>query len=321
MNFKTVLIKVIAPAPENLIAEPLGAGVNLTWDPSVCENAIGYKIYRRSGASGWEPGYCETGVPAYTGFRLVKEITDGAAISFRDDNDGTGLVVGVNYCYRVTATFFDGAESLASNEACAYLKRDVPIITHVTNDSTDLTVGRVFIDWAKPVDLDTIQYPGPYKYILQRNEGVVWSNPVQVAVFSGLNDTSYMDSSVNLNTFTDAYSYRVDLESETIGFIGSSHPASSIFVVADPTDRQVSLSWDPIVPWTNETYSVYQKDPGASDYQFIGSTRELSFKSSGLTNEQAYCFYVVSSGSYSIPGLPDPLINYSQLVCSTPVDN
>ncbi len=321
VNFKTVFISVIAPAPKNLLADPLGAAINLSWEVSSCENAIGYKLYRRSGESGWEPGYCETGVPGYTGFKLIKEMNGSSTTTFRDDNNGAGLVVGVDYCYRVTATFFDGAESLASNEACAYLKRDVPMITHVTNDSNDLTVGQVFIDWARPIDLDTVQYPGPYRYVLQRSEGTIWNNPVQVAVNSGLDDTSYMDRSVNLNTFSEAYSYRIDLESESIGYIGSSQPASSIFLNAIPADEEIKLEWMPNIPWTNYLYSVYRKNPGSADYQLVGSTTEQVYRDLELVNGQEYCYYVVSNGNYSIPGLPDPLINYSQLLCTSPVDN
>ena len=193
VNFKTVFVKVIAPPPQNLQAEALGNGVNLTWEKGVCENAIGYKVYRRSGESNWEPSYCETGVPPYTGFKLIETIEDVNTLEFRDDNFGNGLVHGINYCYRVTAYFIDEAESKASNETCAYLKRDVPIITHVSNDSTDLSAGRCLVIWSKPTELDTVQYPGPYKYVVIRNEGYGWGNPQTVTTLYGLNDTIYLD--------------------------------------------------------------------------------------------------------------------------------
>jgi len=321
VDFKTVFIHVISPAPENLVAEPLGMGINLSWDAATCENAIGYKIYRRAEPSGWEPGYCETGVPAYTGFRMIAELNGISNTDYRDDNNGAGLVVGVNYCYRVTATFYDGAESLASNEDCGYLKRDIPIITHVSNDSTDLNIGRVFVDWARPIELDTIQHPGPYQYVLLRSEGTVWNNPQTLAVFQGLYDTSYLDESVNLNTFGDAYSYRVKLESQSEPDLGSSQAASSLFLKTVPTDREIKLEWAPQVPWTNTLYYVYRKDPGGTDYQLIDSTVNSFYRDQGLENGLAYCYYLVSKGKYSIPDLPDPLINYSQLTCQTPVDN
>ncbi len=321
VNFKTVFINVIAPAPENLEATALGNGINLKWEKSSCQNAAGYKVYRRSGQSGWEPGYCETGVPYYTGFRLIKQLDGINDTAFRDDNEGNGLVHGVNYCYRVTAYFNDEAESRASNEACAYLKRDVPIITNVSNDSLNLQSGNVLVAWSKPIELDTVQYPGPYKYVLKRNNGLQWDNPQKVIELPGLNDTIYLDKSVNLNANNGPYVYQVDLESVTIGYIGSSQKASSIFVQTAPTDQEIKLLWAPVVPWENKFYVVYRKDQGQTVYDSIGFTPFVFYRDQGLDNDQKYCYYIKSVGHYSLPGLADPLINFSQITCAKPVDN
>ncbi|NQU34234.1 MAG: hypothetical protein HQ521_13470, partial [Bacteroidetes bacterium] len=284
VNFKTVFIKVIAPAPENLIAEPLGSGINLGWEKSTCNNAIGYHIYRRSGPSGWEPDYCETGVPSYTGFKLLKEIDDINTINYRDDNDGEGLVHGIDYCYRVIAVFFDQAESYASNEACAYLKRDVPIITHVSNDSTDLNIGKAMAIWSKPIELDTIQYPGPYKYLLYRNDGIIWpDNGELIATFSSLDDTIFHDGDVNLNTHNGPYSYRVDIENLTVKPIGRSQKASSVFIRTEPTDHEIKLLWVPKVPWDIEYSVIYRKDPGSTTYDSVGLTNYGYYRDKGLT--------------------------------------
>lgn len=321
VNFKTVFITVVAPAPENLQAEPLGTGINLSWGKSSCSNAVGYHVYRRSGQSGWEPGYCETGVPAYTGFRLIKEIDDINTLTFRDDNNGEGLVNGIDYCYRVTAVFFDEAQSYASNEACAHLKRDVPIITHVSNDSLDLNSGNVLVVWSKPIELDTIQNPGPYKYLLYRNDGIVWNNEKLIAEFYSLNDTIYLDNEVDLNTHSGPYSYRVDIESLTVQFERSSQKASSVFIRTEPTDHEIKLLWLPKVPWENEYTVIYRKDPGETDYDSVGVTNNKFFRDQGLTNYVEYCYYVKTVGHYSLSGLIDPLINFSQLTCETPIDN
>ncbi len=321
VDFKTVFIAVVAPAPENLQAGPLGIGINLSWEKSLCNNAIGYKIYRRSGPSGWEPGYCETGVPPYTGFKLINEIDDINTLTFRDDNFGEGLVHGIDYCYRVTAVFFDEAESYASNEACAYLKRDVPIITHVSNDSLDLSSGNVIVAWSKPIELDTIQYPGPYKYLLYRNDGIIWNNPDLIAEFNSLDDTMYLDVDVNINSHPGPYSYRVDIENLTVKPIGSSQNASSVFLQAEPTDHEIKLLWLPKVPWDNEYTVIYRKDPGETSYDSIDITNKNFYRDQGLTNYVEYCYYLKTVGHYSLPGLADPLINFSQLTCVTPIDN
>ncbi len=321
VDFKTVFISVVAPAPENLTAEPLGIGINLSWDKSWCSNAIGYHIYRKSGPSGWEPSYCETGVPAYTGFKLIKEIDDINTLTYRDDNNGEGLVNGIDYCYRIIAVFFDDSESFASNEACAYLKRDVPIITHVSNDSLDLSSGHVIVAWSKPIELDTMQYPGPYKYLLYRNDGLVWTDPELIATFNDLNDTIYYDSEVDLNIHSGPYSYRVDIENLTVKPIGSSQKASSVFVRTEPSDHEIKLIWLPKVPWENEYAIIYRKDPGETEYDSVGTTDNNFYRDKGLTNYVEYCYYVKTVGHYSLPGLVDPLINFSQLTCAMPIDN
>ncbi len=321
VNFKTVLVKVIAPAPENLQAGALGIGINLSWDKSICENAIGYKIYRRSGESGWDPDYCETGVPGYTGFNFIKQIDDINTTTFRDDNNGAGLVHGINYCYRVIAFFYDDAESYASNEACAYLKRDVPIITHVSNDSLDLQSGHGMIAWSKPTELDTIQYPGPYKYHLYRNNGLNWISPSLIASFNSLNDTLYYDDGIDLNTNDGPYSYRVDLESVPVGYVGGSQHASSVFIQTMPTDQEVKLYWYPEVPWENEEFIIYRKDPAETTYDSVGYSIVPFYNDTGLINNESYCYYIKAIGHYSLPGLFDPLINFSQLTCAIPVDN
>jgi len=321
VNFKTVFIKVNAPAPENLQTEAFGNGINLSWEQSICDNAAGYKIYRKSGESGWTPGYCETGVPAYTGFSLIKTIDGINTTEYRDDNSGLDLVHGINYCYRVTAYFSDDAESIASNESCAYLKRDVPIITHVSNDSTNLEGGHALVIWSKPIELDTIQYPGPYKYVVYRSDNLQWTNPVVVKEYSGLNDTIYLDNEVNLNTHNGPYSYRIDLESESIGYIGSSQRASSVFIQLLPTDQEIKLVWYPVIPWINDRYIIFRKGPGENVYDSIGISDVPFYRDIGLENDLEYCYYIKTIGHYSLPGLIDPIINFSQLACDQPYDN
>lgn len=320
VDFKNSTVKIIGPAPENLTATALGNGVDLDWDKEHCANATGYNIYRKVDSSGWDPGYCETGVPEYTGFKLIKSIQGVHNSAFRDDNLGSGLNYGIRYCYRVSATFYDGAESLASEEVCTFLKRDVPIITHVSNDSSDINDGRVVVIWAQPTELDTIQYPGPYQYTLYRNNGFSWNNPVEVTVLDGMDDTTWLDASVNLNANSKPYSYRVDLSSKTVGFIDSSQDASSIFLTLHPFNKALRLLWSFKVPWINEKYVVYRKNPGSNNFVIIDTTNKTTYFDKGLENNMEYCYYVKAIGHYSVSGIVDPLINLSQIACGVPDD-
>lgn len=321
VNFKTVSIKVISPAPENLTTEAIGTSIELLWDQVDCNKAIGYKIYRRSGFYGFEPGYCETGVPAYTGYVLIGETNRINDTAFRDDNGGIGLIQGIQYCYMVTAFFLDGAESYASEEACAILKRDVPVITNVSNDSTDLFSGRAYVAWSRPTELDTIQVPGPYQYKLYRSTGLVGGNLQEIFVKDGLDDTLYMDNGINLNSAGNPFSYRVELVSQSYGSVGFSQVASSIFLDVQPTDEQLILSWSLNVTWNNEVYVIYRRGPDETSFDSIGFTSTTSYVDSSLTNGQEYCYYVKSIGEYTAPGFVHPIINFSQIVCGIPVDN
>jgi len=70
-DLKSMNITVVGPAPKNLTASALGNSIQLKWNINQCSNITGYKIYRRNGFYGYIAGYCETGVPLYTGYQLI----------------------------------------------------------------------------------------------------------------------------------------------------------------------------------------------------------------------------------------------------------
>lgn len=316
--YKTISIRVVSPGPENLVAEAIGNSIRLDWDRVGCNKAAGYLIYRRNGYYGFIPGNCETGVPAYTGYVRIGQI-DGADITTYTDTQG--LIQGMEYCYIVTAWFNDGAESYASLEACTRLKKDLPVITTVSNDSTDLFLGQGFISWAKPTELDTVQIPGPFRYILYRSEDLSGGNLQQVATFSGLQDTTFTDSGIDMNNSGNPFSYRIDLESLSFGYIGSSQVASSIFLELYETDEEIQLTFAPRVPWTNDAYTIYRKLPGSAGYDSLSTVSGTFYRDTLLENGKEYCYYIRSTGGYSAAGFIDPIINFSQIVCGRPYDN
>jgi gliding motility-associated-like protein len=103
-------------------------------------------------------------------------------------------------------------------------------------------------------------------------------------------------------------------------FSGASPEASSVFLEAAPTDHAIVLSWDYLTPWNNYAFEIYRKDPGG-DYAFVSTTTDIEYRDSGLENGTAYCYYILTIGSYGIGGLPEPLLNASQVVCRVPLDN
>lgn len=321
-DMKTLNIKVIAPPIIGPLAEPLGNNINLTWQKPSCAEAKGYKIYRRAGHSGFSPDYCTTGVPLETGFKLIATTQGMNTSAYTDNNNGVGLVRGITYCYIVTYWFDDGAESRASEEFCAALKKDLPVITNVTVDTTSTTDGRISIVWSKPTELDTIQVPGPYKYIVYRSKDFSNAGKVEIAQFNDLNDTTYTDTGIN--TFDNPWTYTIELINNTPGnvfSVGFSVPASSIFLTTIASDQQITVNINENVPWANEHYIVYRRLQGETIFDSIATLSVRRFVDTALVNESQYCYRVKTIGTYGTPGYIDPLINFSQVRCDSPVDN
>jgi gliding motility-associated-like protein len=322
VNIKTTQIRVVGPAPENLMATALGNSITLTWDAYSCPNAKGFYIYRKADSSGWVHDYCETGVPAATGYARIDQVAGDSVITYLDNNHGAGLVRGVKYCYIITAYYPDKAESYASNEACARLKKDVPVITNVSVNSTGILNGSIYLAWSKPTEIDTLQAHGPYEYIVSRSRSDNPANFIAIDSLSSLNDTLYTDTL--LNTAAYSYLYRIDFENLTPGnrfLIGYSQIAASMYLTITPTDKKLILSWTHSVPWTNYRYTVYRKPQDASTFDSVGFSAGAAYTDRNLMNGKQYCYFIKSTGKYSSDGFVDPIINLSQQNCAIPIDN
>ncbi len=317
----STFIKVNGPAPKNLSAIAFGNNIKLNWNKSICTNAYGYKIYRRNGFYGYVHGYCETGVPAYTGYVQIATLPNVNDTTFVDDNNGQGLLHGIDYCYILIAYYPDGAESYASNEACAVLIRDVPIITNVTITNTNTTSGSDTVMWSKAIIIDTIQAPGPYKYLIYRSSGFTGSNLALIDSLNNINDTIYNDT--GLNTVNNPYSYRIDFYNDqpTNRFkIGSTHIASSVYLTLTPSDKKMILTYNFNVPWINQQYVIYRKNLITGVFDSIGVSSTTTYVDKDLVNGTQYCYYVKSVGNYSIGSIINSIINLSQQTCAIPID-
>lgn len=321
-DFFTTTVTVIGPPPQNFMATVQSNAIDLIWDRTECSQVTQYKIYRRQGPSGWIPARCETGVPAYTGFQLIATTSSINDTTYRDDNNGLGLVNGEDYCYRIVACYPDGAESKASEEVCEQLKKDVPIITNVSVNTTSPTFGSMYIAWSKPTEHDILQYPGPYRYLIYRSEQTS-NNMVLIDSTATINDTTFTDTLLNTQDFI--YYYRVDIYSvpnaSTRDLMGKSTIASSVYLRLFPTDNRVVLDWHELVPWNVNQHVIYRQNPSTLVFDSIDITSNLIYIDSGLVNQTEYCYKVKSIGNYTATSVISPLINYSQEICATPIDN
>ncbi len=333
VDYKSVFIRVIAPAPTGLTATPSGASITVKWNAEQCNDTIGnnrfigYHIYRKNSCDPYIHDKCQTGVSPQSGYQLIGS-TIRSVKTFKDNNNGQGLINGINYSYIVVAYYSDGSQSYASVNICAKLKRDVPIITNVSIISTGKK-DSIWTHWIKPKatgnNLDTIANPPPYEYRLMRAAGFnpASSSFTKVAsymypTFYSLTDTGYV--STNLNTQDSAYTYRIDFYSNGT-LVGSTNTASSVYLTSSPTDNKINLSWTEVVPWTNYRYDVYRETAmGSNVFVYIDSSITQTYIDTGLVNGKTYCYKIVSFGKYSDTTLQRPLINISQIKCDIPID-
>lgn len=312
-------ISVNAPAPTNINAEPIGEGINVTWGYNTCNNAIGYRIYRKMDSIGYVAPNCETGIPSSTGYKLIGTSNGVSNTSFFDSDNGNGLISGQKYCYMVYAIFDDGAESYPSFETCATLRKEVPIITRVSVNTTSITSGSDTVKWSKPTDIDEIKFPGPYKYKVLRSDNEQDFSEVfetNENIDLQLVDTVFVDS--GLNTQELKYEYRIEVYSNDV-LVGPSRIASSPWLMAKPLDNRLELSLDINVPWHNDSMIIYRESsPGV--FSYLGSSSSLIYTDSNLVNGKEYCYYITTFGQYSDTSLEHPLINHSQILCAVPID-
>jgi gliding motility-associated-like protein len=200
----------------------------------------------------------------------------------------------------------------------------VPVIKNVSIRNTDVTNGSVYISWKKPDRLDTIPANGPYEYIIYRANGTggtVYSK-IKSIFTADLNDTVLVDTL--LNTRITGYIYRIELWNNAVGnrfLVGEPAFASSLFLTVAPGDRKNRFTIVRNVPWINTRYDLFRYNPLSLKYDSITSSNQLTFSDTGLENNKEYCYYIRSTGGYLASGMPKNLINYSEKVCMTPVDN
>jgi gliding motility-associated-like protein len=323
-DISNINIKVLGPAPHLINAVPEGKSIRLTWSVYVTRVITGFNIYRREGASTFKPDSCTAGIPSNTGFIKVGYIDGSTTASFVDNDNSQGLQFGKEYTYRIVAVYPNGTESKASNEITSTLVSGLPVIKNVSIRNTDAVNGSIFLSWKKPQRLDTIPATGPYEYLISRATGVGGTDYQQIKSIQtvDLNDTVYVDTL--LNTSATGFIYRIDLYNNAPGnrfLIGDPGFASSVFLTIAPGDKKARFTINRNVPWINTSYDFFRLNNETNLYDSIGTTNQLTFIDNGLVNGKQYCYFVKSTGGYLADNMPKNLINFSEITCTTPVDN
>ena len=322
-DYESVMITIVPPQVTGVAATPFGNGVTVTWNPTTCSNAEGYRIYRTTSPTINLPGCCGTPDLPGNGFTQIGEVFGVNNTSYVDN---TSLTLGIEYCYIVRAFYeFGQVESCPSDTSCARLKKEVPVITHVTVLQTDATNGVDSIMWSKPTEIDTNQYPGPYLYKVYHGLSAGNINTLigQSNTTANLYNSDTAFTHFNVNTDSQENFYRVELFYDSLGtslLVGTSNDAGSVFISTVPNDNQITISWNESVPWINTNYTVFRANNSSGPFTQIGTTTMQSYTDTGLVNGSQYCYYVESEGYYSSSSIVNPILNLSQITCDYPID-
>ncbi len=341
VTFKTWFITVVGPPPVWEAAELnlSNRSTELEWDPYFCQGAETMQVWRKVDGSPFEPANCQTGMPAGLGYELVTEvgIKDSNLVpitSYVDTNGGKGLAPGARYCYRLVAIFPlpKGGESYVSKDTCVGpILADVPIMTHVSVEKTDLAAGQIRVRWQRPFDADPGQFPPPYRYSLYRAVGFArGTDSVLVASNLTAPDTTFLDT--GLNTEDNVYNYSVTAYASNNLEVGSSFPASSVRLTAQSQVGSIQLNWNAFVPWSNQIQSFPSKhliyrgpeDATESELILIDSVDVLADgfmyadrgQKGALEQDKTYCYRIKTRGGYGNPAIMEPLQNFSQTICA-----
>lgn len=337
-TFATWKIRIVAPPPQwnTATLNPGTRSALLNWKSysASCDGATSMQIWRRVDSYPFSPSNCVTGMPDDLGYTLIATVPI-ANNTYTDKS----LAVGAQYCYRLVAEFPqpDGGESYVSEEICIPpIIADAPVITNVSIDDTDTQGGQITVKWRSPFQALQSQFPRLYTFVVFRADGFSGKINLKQINPGQLTDSVFVDT--GLNTAATIYNYRILAYASNGNFVDSSAVASSVRLELKPSFKQIQLSWNANVPWSNNTFEypmhwIYRGTTGATkitDLVLIDSVnvnqRQFSYLDSGQWNgtplvpSQNYCYAVMTKGSYGNPKIKSPLINFSEITCSQPDD-
>lgn len=318
-DYESTYIRVIGPPVQITNIESSNTNVILHWEKSSCDNVTGYKIYRRNSDENFTIDSCTTGMPESWGYTLAKTVTDPDQTFVVDDHLPPGFI----YCYRVLPVFDEITDGIISDKQCIEIAEGMPILTKASVDTTDITEGKISVEWIKPLNFDTIVFKGPHRFLLEISRdlyGVDFGTPI---IFDGLNDNLYED--ININTKDNPSCYRLTIQNFDSLYmdwvnVGYSTVASSPYLRIESANERNDLYIDENVPWSNEMYVIYKLNKNTSTFDSIGYTTTNLYQDKGLQNLKEYCYKVKSISHYTADSMPDPIINFSQINCGTPID-
>ncbi len=323
-------IRVLAPVVQGLKAVTGSASVTLSWTPYTCvlPNTT-LIIYRKSG-----PCVTVVNKSCGTGMTLTGFVEIGRLKATETSFEDKSLQKNTNYTYVIVVAFTNskGLEDFSpmSTGVCALIATAAPVMTHVSVLKTSKTQGEILVRWSRPVNLDTVLFPGPYRYQLKRAESI--SAVDLKAIGSPLADTVMVDK--GLNTLEKGYRYQVDVfytKNQNWELLDSPSPASSVRLQGLASGKTIKLNWEANVPWNNnfQVHRIYRArpngvfnqineisvaDPSTFQYTDLGVdfvTTDGKYDVT-ISTDSTYTYYVETVGEYARPVWAKGLVNASQ---------
>ncbi|RZL16662.1 MAG: T9SS type B sorting domain-containing protein [Hymenobacter sp.] len=314
VDVRPVNITVVGPSPKNLrvTVAPTTTIATLNWDTYACTNASQLLIFRREGCYAYNPGNCDTGLPAGSGYVQVGAVSP-TTTTYSEQLPSRG----VSYSYRIYAVFPlpAGGTSIVSNEACIQLSGRSSLLTNVDVLSTSTTTGQISVKWTQPRTDNGADFTPEYGYRLSRAEGNSTNFQQILERKNSLKDTAFVDT--GLNTTNIQYTYRlVFYRTVTSNGTSAESPdpavtASSVrtSLVANGNANSITVNWAYQVPWDNSKLptQIYRRQgltgtyapiatttPGATSGTYVDTDRTLQ-------RNQTYYYYVRTTGRYATP--------------------
>jgi len=263
VTFQNMSVKVLAPAPTwiSVVPDLAKRHAILKWNDYTCQNAESIQVWRRVGSFNYSPSACSAGLPKNYGYELVASLDPGIS-EFIDTNDGKGLAVAAQYCYRLIA-FFQmpaGGSSYVSTESCMDpIYSDAPVITHVTVEKTDVKQGAIRVSWRSPFNISAVQFPKPYKYEIYRADSLGGDANEFTKVGLVTNDTTFLNEGINTENLPYHYQiiiYAIPQGKVEFEPIDTTAIASSVWLELISGAKKIELNWSAETPWTNVVQSL-----------------------------------------------------------------
>ena len=325
-DVSTMRVKVIARPVSATDAVPIGNAVEIDWSVHPCAGSYsealqalgGYEVYRRNGPGSPAVGYCSVGMPADAGYAQVGYVNGLGSNAFLDTES---ISFGARYCYRIVAVMPNGARSRFGPEACAEIKKEVPVMTGASVEVSDVEDGEVEVRWSAPTDADTLEaFPGPYRYEVEARAaaGEGWQTISETATSVTLGNLDTVTVHLGINSEVPIWEYQV-LAWSGEDLIGKSSPAPVPDLRANAGDNRVNLSVPPGRPWSDTAY-VFHRVLEDGSLQWMDTVAVPFWTDTGLVNGLQSCYRVRTLGTYGAEGILDPIENWSAVRCATPYD-